>query len=122
LGLPFPCARQKGFAPKVFLFQALFGHRFYYTHFCRYAGMVCAGQPERGITLHTLCAYYRILYRIIQRVPHMELACDIWRRYDYGERLFCFVDFRPEPSFVQPVAVYPFLGDSGRLFLAGLGI
>ena len=65
-------------------------------------GMVNAGQPERGVALHTLIAGHDVLKRGVQSVTHMELTRDVGGRHDDGEGLFVGVYLTLEITALHP--------------------
>ena len=78
------------------------------------AGVVGAGDPEGGVALHPLEAGQDVLQGAVQRVTHVELACDVGGRHDDGEGLLLGV-----LHALEAVMILPHLIDAG-LHLLGL--
>ena len=76
--------------------------------------MVSAGDPEGGVALHPLEAGQDVLQGAVQRVTHVELACDVGGRHDDGEGLLLGV-----LHALEAVMILPHLIDAG-LHLLGL--
>ena len=72
------------------------------------AGMVGAGDPQRGVALHPLEAGQDVLQCAVQGVAHVELARDVGGRHDDGEGLLLGIRIP-----VKAVVVLPHLVDAG---------
>ena len=72
------------------------------------AGMVGAGDPQRGVALHPLEAGQDVLQCAVQGVAHVELARDVGWRHDDGEGLLLGIRIP-----VKAVVVLPHLVDTG---------
>ncbi len=69
--------------------------------------MVSARLPERIVPLHPLIADQDVLHSIIQRMSHMQLSRDIWRRDDDGKRLLRLIYLGMEIFLVHPFLIQP---------------
>ena len=107
--LPGPGAFQKFFAAQISLGKPFFAHGFHNLRLGCNRGVVGAGNPKGSIALHSLVADEDILQRFIQRVPHVELPCDVRRRDDNGIRLFLRIRLGGKVAAVHPELVRPVL-------------
>ena len=104
----FPCPRafQKTFSADVF-----FGKPLFFLHVLddldlgRDRRVIGARQPERAIPAHTLVTYDDVLYRLVERMPHMQLPRYVGRRHHDGERLFLLVYLCGEIALALPLLV-----------------
>ena len=69
------------------------------------AGVVVAGQPERGVAVHALVAHEDVLYRLVEGVAQMQLAGDVRGRDNDGEGLLLGVALGVEVVALQPEVV-----------------
>ena len=115
LFLPFPHALKELLTAKVVAGQALLGAQLLlHLDLGGDAGVVGAGDPEGGVALHPLEAGQDVLQGAVQRVTHVELACDVGGRHDDGEGLLLGV-----LHALEAVMILPHLIDAG-LHLLGL--
>ena len=112
--LPRPGALQEAVAAQHLLGQALLGHLLHHLDLGGDGGVVRAGQPEGGVTLHAVIADGRILQEAVHRVAHMQLAGDVGRGHDDGEGLFAFHPVRHKRAALLPHLV--------ELIFNGLGV
>ncbi len=110
---PFPDALQKAFPANVCLCQPLLCHFLCDLHLCGDAGMVDAGYPERVKACHAFPANQDILHGVIQRVPHVQLPCDIRGRHYDAVGFFASIDFCVEIFPFHPCFIEPFLNRRG---------
>ena len=104
--LPLPDALKELFAAEVIAGLALLLAEHFLDLYLRCdARVVDAGQPQRGVALHTLIAGHNVLKRGVQRVSHMELAGDIGGRHDDGEGLLVGVYYALEIAALHPHVV-----------------
>ena len=108
--LPVPDALKELVAAEIVAGLALLlAQHLFDLYLGRDAGMVNAGQPQRGIALHPLITGQDILKRRIKGVPHVELTGDIGGRHDNGERLLIGVYLALEIMPVHPHLIDLFL-------------
>ncbi len=105
--LPLPRALEELLAPELLFRVALFFQHVHDLHLGRDGCMVRAGEPEDAVALHALEAHYRVLYRLVQGVPHVELPGDVGRGHHYRERDLVVVACRLEVSLALPLGVQP---------------
>ena len=72
--------------------------------------MIFARQPQDIVALHSLVTDQNILQGIVERMPHVQLAGDIWRRQHDTVRFFFRICFIMEYTMIFP-EVIPFLFD-----------
>ena len=111
--LPGPGALQKAFTPQHLFGQALFLHLRHDLGLGGNGSVVGAGHPQSGIALHALVADQDILPGLVHRMAHVQLAGDVGRRHDDGERPLAAVDLGVEIPFIAPGLVDPVLGAFG---------
>ena len=68
-------------------------------------GVVGAGQPQHLVALHALAAGHGVHQRVVQCVAHVQLAGDVRRRQDDGERLLVAAGVGVEVAGVDPALV-----------------
>ena len=102
---PVPCAFKESVAADIVFGNSVGFH--FGNDLCLgcNGSMVGSGQPQRGISLHTLCAYKDILQCFVKRVPHVELSRYVRRRDNYGVGLLFRVAFGVEVFLLLPVLV-----------------
>ena len=103
--LPLPGPFQKPFPSQVLFINAFLFQFFDNLHLCSDGGMICSRLPKGIISLHPFKADKDILHRIIQRMPHMKLPCDIWRRNHNRERFFAPVHLGMEIFLFHPFLI-----------------
>ena len=111
LVLPLPYAFEKLLAPHLAPARLLIFHQLAFDdHLRRDAGMVGARLPQHVLAVHAVVAAQDVLQGIVERVAHVQIAGDIWRRDDNAER------FRPgtlgTPGAKRPGG-FPLLGNAG---------
>ena len=105
--LPVPCARKEAVAAEHILREPFLCHGFHDLCLRRDGSMVRAGQPERFEARHALIANDRVLKRLIERMPHVELAGDVrWGDHDAVRRLAA-VGLRVKVSVLLPGFIEP---------------
>ena len=113
--LPLPDPLEELLAAEVIAGLALLDAQlFFHLDLGGDAGVVGAGDPEGGVALHPLEAGQDVLQGAVQRVTHVELACDVGGRHDDGEGLLLGV-----LHALEAVMILPHLIDAG-LHLLGL--
>ena len=75
--------------------------------------MIRSRLPQRIVALHSLIADQNILHGIIQRMSHMQLSRDIWRRDHNGKGCLCAIHLGVEILFVHPLLVQSVLDPLG---------
>ncbi len=106
LFLPFPDALEELVAPEVVASKALLLTEHLLDLDLRGdAGVIDAGEPERGIALHPLVARENVLQRCVKGVPHVQLPRDIRGRHHDGEGLLLRIDLALEPAALHPEIV-----------------
>ena len=100
--LPVPDALEELLAAELITVRALFAQRALYLRLRRDAGVVTARDPDRVVALHAVVADQDVLQRVVERVAHVQLARDIWRRDDHAVRLLALVDLRVEELVLLP--------------------
>ena len=106
LAFPLPGAFEEFLAAEVLLGEALLLHRLYDLRLGCDGRVVGARHPKRAAALHALEADQDILQRVVQRMSHMQLSGDVWRRDDNGVRVLGFIRFGVEIAALQPGCVY----------------
>ena len=117
LFLPFPGVLEELFARKVFF---LYAFRFQLGHhlvFSGYRSMVGARHPACVLSVHSGLSDQDIVQSVVQDMAHVQYACDIRRRNDYGIGFPC-IRLRVEELVFQPVCV-PFVFSGGRIVFCG---
>ena len=71
----------------------------------RNGGVVGSRLPQCIITLHSLITDQNILHGVVERMSHMKLSGNIWRRHHDGKRFLTAVHFRMEIAVVLPFFV-----------------
>ncbi len=104
---PLPAVFQELFAPDLVLVDPHLAEMLGDLDLRRDRGVVRSGLPEGFIALHPLEADQDILHGVVQRVAHVELAGDVWRRHDDRERFLIRVHFRMEIAAFLPFLVKP---------------
>ena len=100
---PRPDALQKRVAPEIIAGQALFLAQHLLDLDLRGdAGVIRAGHPQGGITLHTLIAREDVLQRRVERVAHVQLTRNIRGRHYNGKRLFVRIGFAGKIAAAHP--------------------
>ena len=108
--LPVPDALKELVAAEIVAGLALLlAQHLFDLYLGRDAGMVNAGQPQRGIALHSLITGQDILKCRIKGMPHVELTGDIGWRHNDGERLLIGVYLALEIVPVHPHLIDLFL-------------
>jgi hypothetical protein len=111
LGLPLPHPLDEGLPAEVMPAQPFLG-QFPLHHVLRGdAGVVHAGQPQRGVALHPAPPDQRVDQRVVERVPDVQRAGHVRRRDHDAERRPVRADRRDVgvhqpallPGLVQPV-------------------
>ena len=106
LVLPVPDALEELLASQVIAGQTfVLAQLFFHADLGGNAGVILTGQPQRGIALHALIAGKDILQRAVQGMAHVELAGDVGRRHDDGERLFLLIPDAPEEAALFPEVI-----------------
>ncbi len=83
---PFPNAFDQSFTAQLVAIEIFFFLQPPLDHRLRGdAGVICAGHPERVITLHPFETNDDVLQRVIERVAQVQRAGDVGRRDDDGE-------------------------------------
>ena len=103
---PFPYERGEFLSAEVIAGETFFlAEIFFDLYLSGYSGMVCAGNPQCAVALHTLEADERILKSFIKRMTHMQLSRYIrWRDND-SEGLFFLVSRGCEISALAPALI-----------------
>ena len=102
---PVPRAFEESVTSDVVLGNSLLLHLRNDLCLGRDGSMVGAGEPEGGITLHTLCAYQDILQGLVKRVTHVELSGNVRGRDNDSVGLFLRVALGVEVLLFLPVSV-----------------
>ena len=103
LGFPVPHPLQELVPAQVVAGLALLlAENLFHLDLCGNARVVNAGQPQGGVSLHTLIAGQNVLKRGVKGVAHVELAGDIGRRHHDGEGLFIRIDLSLEVAALHP--------------------
>ena len=85
--LPLPDALDEGFAAEVFAVGAFGGELALDHHLGGDAGVVGAGDPERGLAAHAVPAGEDVHLGLVEHVAHVQAAGDVGRREQDGEGL-----------------------------------
>ena len=104
--LPVPDALEEFLAAEVVAGEVLvFAQLLLHLDLRGNARMVGAGHPQRTEALHPLVADEDVLERLVERVPHVELPCDIRGRDDDRERRLAVVHIGGEIALVAPILI-----------------
>ena len=109
LFFPVPRALKEFLPAKVMLVDAFLFQLLNDLNLRGNACMVCPRLPERIVSLHSLKADQDILHRVIQRMSHMKLPCNIWRRNHNRKRFLTPVSLRMKIFLIKPLLVNPVL-------------
>ena len=108
--LPLPYTFQEFFTAEVIFIETFFSDLLFDLDLRCDAGMIFARQPQDIVALHSLVTDQNILQGIVERMPHVQLAGDIWRRQHDAVRFFFRICFIMEYTMIFPEAI-PFLFD-----------
>ena len=100
--LPVPDALEELLAAELIAVRALLAELALDLCLRRDAGMVAARDPDRVVALHAVVADQDVLQRVVERMAHVQLARDIWRRDDHAVRLLALVDLCVEELVLLP--------------------
>ena len=95
-------------------FLQLVGH----LDLCGDAGVVAARYPQGAVAFHPLVPDENILQSLVEGMSHVELAGDVWRGHNDGERFLVFVYFRVERPGILPHLVDAVLEGFGIISFA----
>ena len=102
---PVPCTFKKFFSSQIVFSKTFFSHCLNNFCFCCNGSMVSSGNPQCTITRHSFPTNKNILQGIVQRMPHMELACDIRGRNNDSIRFLLRIPFSMKAVIVGPVFI-----------------
>ena len=105
LFLPLPGSLQELLTPQVMLVDALLLQLLDNLNLGCDGSMVCAGLPECIIALHSFKTNQDILHGIIQRMPHVQLSCNIWRGNHDSEGGLGVIHLRMKILLIQPFLI-----------------
>ena len=108
--LPLPYTFQEFFTAEIIFIETFFSDLLFDLDLRCDAGMIFARQPQDIVALHSLVTDQNILQGIIERMPHVQLTGDIWRRQHNAVRFFFRICFIMEYTMIFP-EVIPFLFD-----------
>ena len=105
LFLPCPCMLQKFLTADLILINALLFELCCDLYLSCNRRMVCSRLPQRLIALHPFEPDQNILHRLVQRMAHMQLSGNVWRRDHDGKRLLVRIYLRMKILFIQPFLI-----------------
>ena len=107
LALPVPDLFQKFFAAKIITRNAVLTQNLFNLDLRSNTGMIHAGNPQSGITLHPLETNQNVLKRRVHRMTHVKLTGNVGRGHYNGKRLFIRISFGVKVSAVVPELINP---------------
>ncbi len=113
---PLPCVLQELLTRQVALLYSLLCQPVHDLGLRGYRRMVGAWHPAGVLPLHACAAHQNVLNGVVQHVPHVQHAGDVWRRNHNRVRLAA-VGLRAEEFVFQPVLI-PFALHIGGIVLA----
>ena len=102
---PVPGSFQECFPSDTLLGQSFLPHRLDNLHLGGDRRVIRSRKPKGRIPLHAVIADRCILKDTVHGVPHMQLAGNVGRRHNDGERLFPFDSVRRKSSGFFPVLI-----------------
>ena len=109
LVLPLPAVFQEFFSSDLVLVDPLLFQHVGNLDLCGDCRMIGSWLPESLVSLHPFEADQNILHGIVQRVAHVQLPCNIWRRHNNTEWFFIRIHLCVEIPVIHPFLIEPVL-------------